>query len=430
MQRWLKFVKYLREFGWEPVVYTALDAEYPVLDDSLQKDVPEGIEVLRKPIREPYGFYKKFLGKKKDERVFNVFVEEGREPSLKQRLALYVRANFFVPDARFLWIKPSARYLKGYLSEHPVDALVTTGPPHSMHLIGRHLKTALGIPWLADFRDPWTTIDFADDLPYTKQTVRKNERLESEVLRKANHIVVIGEFMREEFTTKTSRPIEVITNGFDPDDFRVKSVRKDPGTFRLVHTGSINKRRNHPVLWKTIADLRSTWPEDGRRLQIALIGKTDGSVLRCLEEYGLMDCTEVIDYLPHDQIAVEQLRADVLLLPINRFGEDGAGFKSAKSTLTGKLFEYLASKNPILAVGLPESQLGNVLAQTRTGRVCGFEDHEAMKDFLNAAYRGELPEPDTTEINRYSRKNLTARMAEILDDLHAHHTSSSRGADT
>ena len=164
VQRWLKMSKYLPENGWQPVIYTADDAEYPVEDKSLEKDVAPETEVIRRPIVEPYSFYKKFLGIKKGEKVKAGFINEGaKKTGWKESLSVWLRGNLFIPDARCWWIKPSVRYLKKYLKEHPVDAMISTGPPHSMHLIARALHKKFNIPWVADFRDPWTDIDFYKD---------------------------------------------------------------------------------------------------------------------------------------------------------------------------------------------------------------------------------------------------------------------------
>src|SRR5687768_9770887 len=156
VQRWLKFVKYLRDYGWEPIVYTPSNPESPVNDDSLAKDIPSGITILKTEIREPYGLYKRFIGRKKDEKISAGFLTEKKKPKFAERIAVWVRGNFFIPDARKWWIKPSISFLSDYLTKNKVDAIVSTGPPHSMHLIAMGVKKKTGIKWLADFRDPWT----------------------------------------------------------------------------------------------------------------------------------------------------------------------------------------------------------------------------------------------------------------------------------
>ena len=158
--RWLKFTKYLREFGWEPVIYTAENGEYTELDPDNVKDIPSGVTVLKQPIWEPYNFYKRFIGQKKTEKINVGFLTEKKKPALAERISVWVRGNFFIPDARCFWVKPSVKYLSAWLAKNPVDMVISSGPPHSMHLIAMKLKKQFNLPWIADFRDPWTNIDF------------------------------------------------------------------------------------------------------------------------------------------------------------------------------------------------------------------------------------------------------------------------------
>ncbi len=158
MQRWLKFVKYLRTYGWEPVVYTPSNPEAPAADNSLLKDIPENTEVLYNAIWEPYDLYKKFIGQKKTQKINSGFLSEHEKPKLTEKISVFIRGNFFIPDARVFWVKPSVKYLSDYLSKNKIDAIVSTGPPHSMHLIAMQLKRKFHLPWLADFRDPGLTL--------------------------------------------------------------------------------------------------------------------------------------------------------------------------------------------------------------------------------------------------------------------------------
>ncbi len=179
VQRWLKFVKYFRDFGIEPIVYTVENAKYPIIDNTLEKDIPENVEILKQPIWEPNNLFSVF-GKKKSESAGFL----NQNPSFFGKVLQYIRANYFIPDARKFWVIPSVTYLKKYLSEYKVDVVITTGPPHSTHLIGLRLKELTGIKWIADFRDPWTEIDYFHQLPLTKKSIRKHQALEENVLKK------------------------------------------------------------------------------------------------------------------------------------------------------------------------------------------------------------------------------------------------------
>jgi glycosyltransferase involved in cell wall biosynthesis len=421
VQRWLKFVKYLREFGWEPIVYTAENGEYPVIDESLFKDIPQGITILKQPIWEPYQLYKKVIGQKKDERVVSGFLKEKGKISWGHKLSLWLRGNVFIPDARRFWIRPSTNYLSRWLKENPVDVIVSTGPPHSMHLIGMNLHKEMGIPWLADFRDPWVNIDFAGDLKMSSWAKNKNISLEKKVLNTADLVVVVSELMAEEFRSKTNKPVELITNGFDPDDFIVDEtlIRKD-GKFSIVHTGSLNDRRNHPALWKCIAELREQNAEFKTLCEIRLIGKNDVSVRESIQNEGLNDCTVWIDYLPHEQIMIEQQSASLLLLSINNYGAAEDHFFSSKATLTGKLFEYLAAERPILMIGPDDGQAAEVVRKSTSGYVSDFNDSANMMSILKTVFENRNKEKIKQgggSLEQYSRKNLTENLSKLLNNL-------------
>lgn len=421
VQRWLKFVKYLREFGWEPIVYTAENGEYPVLDESLFKDIPRGITILKQPIWEPYQLYKKVIGQKKNERVVSGFLKEKGKISWRHKLSLWLRGNVFIPDARRFWIRPSAKYLCQWLKENPVDVIVSTGPPHSMHIIGMNLHKKTGIPWLADFRDPWVNIDFAGDLNMSSWAKNKNIALEKEVLNTASVVVVVSELMAEEFRSTTNKPVEIITNGFDPDDFIVDEslIRKDR-KFSIVHTGSLNDRRNHPALWKCIAQLREENAEFKSLCEIRLIGKNDISVRESIQKAELEECTFWTDYLPHEQIMIEQQSASLLLLSINNYGAAEDQFFSSKATLTGKLFEYLAAERPILMIGPDDGQAAEVVKKSAAGYVSDFTDSEKMMAILKTIFENrnnEQSKHDGGSLEQYSRKKLTEKLSKQLNLL-------------
>lgn len=417
VQRWLKFVKYLREFGWEPVVYTAENPEYPIIDASFQKDIPEGIIVLKQPIWEPYQLYKKLIGQKKEERVVSGFLQEKGRRSWAQKLAVWLRGNIFIPDARKFWIKPSIKYLCHWLSENKIDVIVSTGPPHSMHLIAAGIKKKTNIPWLADFRDPWTNIDFADDLNMTAFAKQKNSTLEKMVLRLADCITVVSDVMKAEFETLTKKPVQVITNGFDPDDFKSDdTLLQEDGKFSIVHTGSLNNRRNQPALWQAIAELRKENAAFKEKCIIKLIGKNDLSIKESMQQYALNHCTEYTDYLPHNEIIAKQKNASVLLLSINDYGASENGFFTPKATLTGKLFEYLAAEKPILMIGPTDGQAA-VAVKESGGLVFDFKDVSGIKKGLIHLFENKNSNAQSGQKNKYSRKELTKELSHLLNKM-------------
>ncbi|MCB0815302.1 MAG: glycosyltransferase, partial [Flavobacteriales bacterium] len=339
--------------GWQPVVYTPENPELVAEDPGLLDDVPREAEVIKRRISEPYGLYKRLTGRGVKEKVHTAFLSEEKREGWRDRMALWVRSNFFIPDARVGWVGPSVRFLKQYLREHPVDVVVTTGPPHSMHLIGLRLKRALGIRWVADFRDPWTNIDFYRQLKLSRSADRRHRRLEAEVLREADAVVAVGWTLADELRDLGAKQVEVITNGFDPADVPDPPEPVDE-RYSLVHVGSLTATRNAPGLWKALAQRCADDPEFAARFVLRFVGPVDHTVLDSIAEAGLADKVERIGPVDHAQAMREMQRARVLLLLLN----DTA---NAKGILTSKLFEYLAVGRPILAVGPKDGDVARVL---------------------------------------------------------------------
>lgn len=413
VQRWLKFVKYLREFGWEPIVYTAENGEMPVIDNSLEKDIPENISVLKTKIWEPYSFYKAFIGKKKDDKINASFLSENKKPSFTERISVWIRGNFFIPDARKYWINPSVKYLKDYLEKNHVDAIISSGPPHTMHLIALGVKKQFpDIKWVADFRDPWTNIDFYDELMLTASSDAKHKKLELEVLSGADSIISVGKTMSEDFKkiyTKQPEKFHVITNGYDEDDVYKGVLEKDK-KFSIAHIGTLVKSRNPETLWKVLKTLVNENENFKKDLEIKLVGKVDFFVKEQIEIYGLSSFVRKIDYLPHDEVIKEQQKTKVLLLLVNQT-------KNAKSILTGKIFEYLAAQVPVLAIGPPDGDLADILNQTKSGLISGFNDENQLKKNILEFYNGKVINFDKNEIARYSRRELTKELSGVLNKL-------------
>ncbi|MFN8208909.1 MAG: glycosyltransferase family 4 protein [Bacteroidales bacterium] len=410
--RWLRFTKYAREHGWEPVIYTVDDGEYPETDLSLEKDLPAGLTVLKRPALEPYSLYKRFTGQKKHQKIQTGFLSEKKKPSLAESFAIWVRGNFFIPDARMLWIRPSARYLLSWLRDHPVDLVVSTGPPHSCHRIALRLKKKMGIKWVADFRDPWTKIDWYDKLKLTPLADHRHHQLEREVLKTADLITTVSWEMASDFRQMGARGVEVVTNGFDADDFRDVDTPPDPG-FVILHTGSLNKDRNPKEFFSAIKILRDQNASFASLFKLRLIGKSDHAVMECIEETGLMDCTESIPFVPHNQIPSELRKASLLLLPLNNT-------INAKGILTGKLFEYLASGRKILGIGPVDGDAARVLDETGAGKMVPFGNTEMMKEALQLYFEdyltGQIHSPGRGTEN-YSWERLASKLGSLFRSL-------------
>lgn len=414
VQRWLKFVKYLREFGWEPVVYTALNGEMPVIDESLAKDVPKDITVLKTPIWEPYSIYKKFIGRKKEDKINASFLNENKKPGLTEKISVWIRGNYFIPDARKFWIKPSIKYLIEYIEKNGIEHVISSGPPHSMHMIALGLKKKFpNLKWLADFRDPWTHIDFYEKLMLSKAADRKHHEMEMSVLKNADTIISIGKTMSEEFAEMYKRAggsdtnkFKVITNGYDEDGLNSERLVRDQ-KFSIAHIGTLVKDRNPRILWTVLKDLLKTDTEFEKHFELKLVGKVDLLVMEDLEKFGLKKYLRKIDYLPHDEVILEQKRSAVLLLLVNNT-------KNAKGILTGKFFEYLASGRPILAIGPVDGDLAEIIHETKCGSISGFNDELNLKLNIQGLFSQRDKNFDESNFLKFSRKQLTSELANIL----------------
>ncbi len=414
VQRWLKMSKYLPEYGWQPVIYTTENAEYPIIDHSLEKDVAPNIEVIRRPITEPYSAYKKFLGIKKEETVKMGFIQEKeKNKSWKSDLTLWVRGNFFIPDARCGWVKPSVRFLKEYLNEHPVDAIISTGPPHSMHLIALKLKEALGLPWIADFRDPWTEIDYYNDLHLTAWADRKHHRLEQEVLTKADKVVTVAPDGARRLGRLGNRNVRTIYNGFDRDDDAQTPVNLSE-QFTITYLGVLSKIQNPSNLWQALAELIKEDSGFDKNLKINMIGQIDSAVVSSIDENGLTQHVAYSPYMPHDQVSAVHRSSTLLLLLLMPDSKP-----RAKGLLTGKLFEYMASGRPILCIGPEDGDAARILRETGAGQTISFEDKEKMKEALKNLYQRYLEntlEGNTNpKVENYSRQVMTQQYAALLN---------------
>ena len=405
VQRWLKFVTYLGQFGVEPTVFVPENAHYPLTDEAFLSEVPENVTVVKFPIKEPYRFAK-WISKNKTKTISSGIITE-KQPSLLEKLMLFVRGNLFIPDARVGWVKPATSFLKQYLKEQEINTIVTTGPPHSLHLIGMQLQKAIGVRWIADFRDPWTTIHYHKSLRLTAASAKKHKALEQEVLTSADEVVVTSAGTKKEFSAITDTPISVITNGYDATEERVPVPDEK---FSLVHIGSLLSNRNPEVLWKVLSELNQENADFAEQLQITLAGAVSEEVKQSLDAYGLSSFLKDAGYVAHEKALQMQRNAQVLLLiEMNR--------PETKVILPGKLFEYLKAGRPILALGPDGSDMEAIISETNTGWFFPYSDEKKLKERLLQCFQDFQQnnlEVSAAKIEKYSRRALTETLAELL----------------
>jgi len=415
VQRALKFVKYLPECGWTPVVLTVRQGAYPAHDPSLAEEVPAEAPVHRTASLDPHSFYARLTGRSDDDEV-DVGSVQGRGRGWMETIGQWIRANFFLPDARVGWVPFAVWRGRRLLSEHRIDAVLTTGPPHSTHLGGAILQALTGVPWVADFRDPWTDINYYHELPHTRWARRLDAALERLVLRRARAVTTVSPSWRELLSRKARRDASaftVVQNGFDPDDIAPGQGAASPDAFDLTHVGSLYASRNPTALWKALRRLG----DDGAvpALRIRLVGTVDPNVKRSLRAHDLLDRTEIVPYVPHDEAVEYMRRAGLLLLSI----ED---FPAADGMMTGKIYEYLAAGRPVVGVGPPTGDAAALLDTTEGGRLFGREDASGLARYIRGQYEAwaegtPRSGADPEALRPYRRRTQANQIASVLGNV-------------
>ncbi|AZA73369.1 glycosyltransferase family protein [Chryseobacterium indoltheticum] len=410
VQRWLKFAKYLPEFGWKPIIYTPENPSYPLLDESLMKDVPEDLEIVRTKIWEPYQLAEKLNKSNKKFKAGQFDV--GNNQSWKSKLSIWVRGNFFIPDARVFWVNPSTQFLEQYLKINNIETIVTSGPPHSMHLIGLNLKKKFpDLKWIADFRDPWTEISYYKHLKLTNRSDKKHRQLESDVFKNAD-ITLATSYTDAENFRKNGANAFCITNGFDETDSNPQTLQpsNSPTQFTLSYIGVLEQLRNPENLWKALDNLVKTNSDFAENFNLKFVGRIDDKILETIEKSSLKNHIQNLGYVSHDKAVDEMAKSSLLL--ITNFPND-----SSKGIIPGKIFEYLATGKQIISFGPNEADVAKILDETKAGKHFGYNDSKQIEDFILEKFElwksGNLLE-NTQNIEQFSRKNLTKQLVQIL----------------
>lgn len=399
--------RYLKSFGWDPVIYTPENPSFGIIDESLYKDVLPEIEVIKLPIWEPYQLFAGIKGKKGMITASDIRIREKK--SVLDKIFLWARANLFIPDPRVFWVKPSAKFLPGIIKSNGIDAVITTGPPHSLHLIGRELKKKTGIKWIADFRDPWTKWDLYEEFPMAFWVRRKQKNLERKVLKEADEVFTNNDFVRNQFEEIAGRQVKVISNGYDEADFR-DFQKKDTDIFTIRHVGIIDEMRDPSNFLKALKLFISDHPE--RKFKVEFIGNVADTFQRkVLNDNALNQHIDFKPYQPHDEIIRLYEKTDVLLLVL-------ANTSNAAGNTPGKIYEYLRSGARILALGPTEGEVAAILQYTEAGKIAAHHDTIQIKENLEQFFQTYIhnARQESKHVEEYSRKAQAGKVAEILNN--------------
>jgi glycosyltransferase involved in cell wall biosynthesis len=415
VQRALKFAKYLPSFGWDPIVLTVReDADFPARDESLLAEVPPGVEVVRTGLFEPYALYRKWTGRAGNAAIDIETNTGSKRPGGRERLAEFVRSTFFIPDARRFWKGPALAAAERTLKRRRVDALFSTAPPYTCHLIAEALHRRHRIPWVADFRDSWVGWLSAPDRWWLPDRV--DRALERGVLRNADRLLAVSEGVRSDLRSRNPDVPQdkwrILTNGFDGADFEGLDADPPAGRFILTHAGSLYGKRDPSALLAAARGLAVRRPDLADRLLIRFIGRVDPSTLESFRTLG--KSFEHVPYVPHGASLRALLESSALLLVIDTAAAAG-------TIVTGKVYEYLGARRPILALA-PLGDAAALILGLGAGAVVAPDDaacvEKILEEWMTAwSAGGPLPRAAAGTVGRFERKSLTGELAGVLNGL-------------
>ncbi|MBM2814814.1 MAG: glycosyl transferase, group 1 [Ignavibacteria bacterium] len=417
VQRVLKHIKYLPEFGWNPVVLTVSNGQFPARDESLLSQIPENIIVVRTKIYEPYSLYRKFTGKKSSTPIdVNVIKKEGQKRSTKEKISELIRGTFFIPDARIGWLPTAKEAALDIIRKHNINAIYSSSPPYTCSLIARAAKRRTGLPWIAGFRDPWTEFLTTPNRWLIPQLIDKH--LERSVFSEATSIECAWEGITKDALRKypelDAKKFHHVPNGFDSSDFP-KAEYKPNQKFTVTYTGSMYGRRNPQSFFEAIEKLLLAGKIKADEVCLRFIGRFGAEVEEMFAKASFLDSIEIISYLPHDESLRYLMQSDCLLLVVDEA-------KESREIVPGKVYEYVGVRRPIIAVAPRESAIAELMLETGSGMVAHQSEIDAIADIFLKYYQNWKEgnnnfAPDQSKINKYERREAAGSLAGILDTI-------------
>ena len=407
VQRWLKFCKYLPEFGIQPVVLTVDPefASYAQLDESLNREIEDSVIVHRTKTFEFYNLYMKLTGKK--EIPYGGFANEGKE-SILQKLAKIVRGNMFLPDPRKGWNSYAFKKAIELIKEYKIETIITTSPPHSTQLIGKKIKKKLSVKWIADMRDPWTDIYYYKDLHHSTIAKKIDERFEQRVLEGADQIITVSEDLKrifsEKLKEKANSKILVIPNGYDEEDFK-QEVKPENDKFIITYTGTISEAYDIDGFLEALSSFSK---EELDKIILRFVGKVPSPVIQKIEQKLPKLSLDLVGYVDHQTSVNYLLQSNMQLLVI-------PNVENNKGIVTGKFYEYLASQKPILAIGPKDGDLEKLVEETGSGQLFGYGQQMEILGYISNCME-TIVSTGKVDVGIYSRKMLTKSLSRIIID--------------
>lgn len=415
VQRWLKFTKFLENCGWKSIVITPKSGSYPNTDPTLLNDVAKSTEVIKTSTIEPFRMFNILSGNANRGKVTSVGMGDIKgSQSLFKKASGYIRANWFIPDARKGWVPYAVKEGQKIINSQNIDAIVTTGPPHSSHIIGLELSKRNNIPWLADFRDPWTNIYYNNFLPRTQRTKEKDYKLESKILSEATSVSTVSNGLVQEFEDR-AKSILLLPNGYDEEDFHSVNPTNESEVFEISYIGNFKENQNCENFWRAISELSDELEGFREKIRVSLIGNVHITIKQTIDRFELNQVVTLESFVEH-QIAVERMANSSVLLFIIPNSEKN------HQIITGKIFEYLASRTPLLSIGPIDGDASEILNSCQRNKMIDYADSHSMKVRIQSHFEEWQLNGCTKSIKndlhtKFSREQLTVQLSNELERI-------------
>lgn len=398
VQRSIKFVKNLRAFGYEPIVFTRETKTAQLLDETMLKEIPKDIQIIRTKAYE--------LGE-----IKGIF-----------RLIGKILSKLLIPDSSIIWALKSRQALVKLIKEENIDLIYTTSAPYSAHLLGLLVKKHIRkIKWVADFRDEWTNNPYTLDNPHNIIRTKIEKNMERKVLKNATHLITNTPIMMKNFISNNKdldleNKFSVIPNGYDEEDFKNLDLKAPNNSkFTMVYTGALYGRRKPDNFFKAIKNLKETKKISSDKIEINLIGNYHKDKLQNqINNLNLKEEINIIGYVPHKVCIDYQLKSDALVLI------EGSGV-GANAFYTGKIFEYMKTNRPVIAI-LPEGVASELVKEANIGKVANTDNVSEIESIILHYYNLWLNKktdfsPNIEVIEKFERKKLTKELAKIFSKI-------------
>ncbi|NWG29553.1 MAG: glycosyltransferase [Ignavibacteriaceae bacterium] len=410
----LKVIKHLYTFGWIPSVLTVDEDTFSQKDYTFLNEIPEDVKVIRAKSIEPFNVYKKLVGKSKNEQLIVSETISTINKNFGHRLSVWIRMNLFIPDARIGWYFPAVKAATDFLNKENINAIVSVGPPHTTHLIGKKIASKFSIPHIPVFIDPWVDISYYKNFKRSKMTLSIDNRLEKSVLQNSAAAIFVTETMKKDYENKypaIKNKSYVLYWGYSEEDFRMndlsgEALAKTDGRWKtgegkeevILHAGNIFDYQNPKKFWRTLKNQIN----NGRKLKLVFIGTVSSEIKQSIENAGLNSYTEYKGFLPYKEMLQEMMKANYLLV-----------CATEPRHVPGKLFEYLRAGKPIIAFGDGNEEVKKIITEANAGVMFGYE--ESGDEFFG---RSETFSTNMDLVKSFERKKITEAMIELLNSIH------------